>query len=312
MILTVTLNPAVDVSLTTDRIIYDDRSYITSESFEPGGKGINQAVTLHGYGADVHAIAPYGGAMGERFARLLREKGVSATLVPMQGETRRNLAISDGSGLTLKLDQRGPSLRDSELEAVRAAVCERLPSASWLTLMGSLPAGVPDDFYGRLIRSAQRAGVKTLLDTSGEALRPSLEAGPTVAKPNRPEAERLLERNLLTESDYVRAVKEIRAMGPKCVLLSLGGQGAVAATEEALFRASTEPAEGGSPIGAGDVLGATTIWALQQGDAFPDAFRFGVAAATAAAGRPGLGAGSLDEVRAMLPKVEVRRIEAIA
>lgn len=311
MILTLTLNPAVDVSLTTDRIAYDDRTYIDGESFEPGGKGINQAITLHGYGAEVHAVAPFGGAMGERFANLLRARGVEATLIPVRGETRRNLAISDATGLTLKLDQRGPELTSAEIEKVREAVCNRLKSADWLTLMGAAPAGVPDDFYPRLIRSAQKAGVQTLVDTSGDALRPALEAGPTLAKPNRPEAERLLDRSLLTERDFVQAAHEIRGLGPLNVILSLGGQGAVAATSEGVFRATTHPAEGGSPIGAGDVLGATTIWALLDGQPFPDAFRFGVAAATVAAGRPGLGSGSLDDVRATAPEVDVRRIDPV-
>jgi len=306
MILTLTLNPAIDVELTTDRIIYDDRSYIESESFQPGGKGVNQAITLQGYGAEVEAIAPCGGPMGERFANLIRAKGVNATLIPVAGDLRRNLAITDQNGLTLKLDQRGPTFTAEEVSRIEEAVLRRLPQASWLTLMGSAPNGVPTDFYARLVSRASELGVCTLLDSSGDPVRAAMAAHPTITKPNRPEAERLLGRGLLSEFDFLKAAEELHAMGPENLILSLGAQGAVAVTTEGRWRATTEPVSGGSPIGAGDVLGATTIFALDQGDSFQDAFRLGVAAGMVAASRPGLGSGSLEDVRAVLGDVKIR------
>lgn len=306
MILTLTMNPAIDVELTTDRIIYDDRTYIESESFQPGGKGVNQAITLHGYGAQVEAIAPCGGPMGERFAALIRAKGVPATLVPVDGDLRRNLAITDQNGLTLKLDQRGPAFSAEEVERVEAAVLRRLPEASWLTLMGSSPPGAPADLYARLVARACEAGVHTLLDASGDSVRAAMAARPTIVKPNRPEAERLLGRGLLSEYDFLKAADQLRVMGPENVVLSLGAQGAVAVTTEGQWRATTQPVSGGSPIGAGDVLGATMIFALQQGESYLDAFRLGVAAGMVAASRPGLGSGSLADVRAVLDDVKIR------
>ena len=111
MILTLTLNPAVDVSLSTDRIIYDDRVFINDESFQPGGKGVNIARVLAGYGADVEAIAPFGGEMGERFAKLLAESRIPVTLIPVEGETRRNVAVTDREG---PHDQARPTRRAAE------------------------------------------------------------------------------------------------------------------------------------------------------------------------------------------------------
>ncbi len=308
MILTLTLNPAIDVELTTDRIIYDDRSYIRSESFQPGGKGVNQAITLQGYGANVEAVAPCGGPMGERFANLIRTKGVDVTLIPVAGDLRRNLAITDTNGLTLKLDQRGPEFTAEEVARIEAAVVGRLAEASWLTLMGSIPPGVPGEIYARLIARARDLGVRTLLDSSGEPVRGALAAKPTIAKPNRPEAERLLGRGLLSEFDFLKAAGELHAMGPENVILSLGAQGAIAVSGEGRWRATTQPVSGGSPIGAGDVLGATVIFALEQGEPFVDAFRLGVAAGMVAASRPGLGSGSLEDVRAVLGDVTIREV----
>ncbi len=308
MILTLTLNPAVDVSLSTDRIIYDDRVYINDESFQAGGKGVNIARVLAGYGADVEAIAPFGGEMGERFAKLLAESQIPVTLIPVEGETRRNVAVTDQAGLTIKLDQKGSPLTGSELERIEQRVVKKLPEASWITLTGSLPPGVPTNYYARLIRLAHEHGVKTLLDTTGEPLPIALASGPEIAKPNRPEAERLLGQSLLTETQAVEGAEQIRKLGAQHVILSLGSQGAVAVWEGGRLRAVPRQPKTGSPIGAGDVLGATCIWALDKGESFESAFRWAVAAGTVAAGLPGLGCGTIEEVEQALEEIEIRKI----
>ena len=115
-----------------------------------------------------------------------------------------------------------------ELDRIKAKVLEKLPRADWITLTGSLPPSVPVPAYADLIQLAQEHGVSTLLDTTGEALPAGLAAGPTLAKPNRPEAERLLGKSLLSEADAVAGAVEIQSMGAEAVLLSLGSQGAVA------------------------------------------------------------------------------------
>jgi 1-phosphofructokinase family hexose kinase len=309
MILTLTLNPAVDVSLTTDRIIYDDRTYINSETYQAGGKGINVVRALLDFGlTNMQAVSPYGGVMGERFARLVREGNLPVALIPVQGETRRNVAVIDDEGLTLKLDQRGNPLSEKELQRIEEALLEKLPAASWLTLNGSLPPGAPEDYYAKLIHLARGHGVKTLVDTSGPALAMALAAGPTLAKPNRPEAERLLGRGLLSERASLTAAQEILARGPEHVILSLGGHGAIAVWGKRQLHAVPPDIETGSPIGAGDVLGAVTVGALRRGDSFEEAFVWGVAAATVAASLPGLGTGPREEVAKMRDRIEVREI----
>lgn len=309
MILTLTLNPAVDVTLTTDRIIYDDRSYINAESYQAGGKGINAARAIRDFGwTEVQAIAPYGGVMGHRFAQLVRDSGLPVTLIPVQGETRRNVAVVDDEGLTLKLDQRGNPLSAVELERVEAALLEELPRASWLMLNGSVPPGVPEGYYAKLIRLAREHGVKTLVDTSGAGLTLALAAQPTLVKPNRPEAERLLGRGLLSERASLAAALEILGRGPEHVILSLGGQGAIAVWGSSRIQAIPPEIRGGSPIGAGDVLGAVTVSALRRGDSFREAFVWGVAAATVAASLPGLGTGPVEEIARMRERIEVLEI----
>lgn len=306
MILTLTLNPAIDLTLSTDRIVYDDRSWILAESEHAGGKGINAAQVIHAYGGDVHAISTIGGATGKRFAELVEESRIPVTLIPVQGETRWNFAATDEQGLTIKLDHEGTPLSGEELASIDRAVGEKLPHASWLMLTGSLPPGVPPEFYARLIAESHRHKVPVLFDSSGEALRLGLAAKPSVAKPNRPEAERLLDRTILSQSQAASAAQEMRQMGAERLILSMGSQGAIAAWEEGLLRAVPPAVQTGCPLGAGDVLAATCVWALSRNLSFPEAFGWATAAATVSAAKPGITFGPLEEVEQMRQRIEVR------
>ncbi len=239
---------------------------------------------------------------------MLDQAGIERTLIPVSGETRRNFAINDRQGLTIKVDQVGERLQAEDVRNIEQAVIEKLPRADWLLLTGSRPPGVPADFFARMIRLASEHHVPTLLDSSGESLRLGLAAHPAVAKPNRPEAERLLDRTLLSQTQSAAAAREIREMGSDKVLLSLASQGVIAAWEEGLLAAVPPSLETGCPIGAGDVLAATYVWALTQGESFVDALRWAVAAATAAAGRPGLEFAPLSEIELLRERVEIRSL----
>ncbi len=308
MILTLTLNPAIDLTFSTDRIVYDDRSLILAENEYAGGKGINAAQVIHAYGGEVQAIATVGGETGKLFASLLDASRIPVTLIPVSGETRRNIAITDQQGLTVKVDHEGTAVSDAELSAIERTVCDKLPQAKWLMLTGSLPPGVSADFYAKLIEKARQFNVPTMFDTSGEALRLGLAAKPAVAKPNRPEAERLLDRTILSHAQAISAAEEIRQMGAERLILSLGSQGAIAAWEEGLLRAIPPAVQTGCPLGAGDVLAATCVWALSRDMPFPEAFQWAAAAATMAAAKPGLTFAPLEEVEEMRRRVELRSI----
>jgi fructose-1-phosphate kinase PfkB-like protein len=168
---------------------------------------------------------------------------------------------------------------------------------------------VPSDFYARLIETARRKKVKTLLDTDGDALREGVEACPTVVSPNQQEAERLLNRALVTRNHFLDAVSRIRAMGPDMVALSLGSRGAIGALEGAMIEAIPPRVEVLCPIGAGDALAAAIVWSMDQAGDFTDALRWGVAAGTASATLPGLRMANAEQSKEMYRQVEVRRIE---
>lgn len=306
MILTLTLNPAIDLAFGTKRISVSERTFITHEAETAGGKGINAARAIQGFGGKSLAVAPVGGCNGQRFEELLRAARIPARLVPVEGETRRNIAITDERGKTVKLDHSGAPLTRRELACIEREVARRLPSTDWLLLSGSVPPSTPVDIYPRLAEQAKRTGVPVLLDTSGPALVASLPAEPAIVKPNRAEAEELLERPLPTVADALCAAGEIRRLGAQRVILSLGADGAVATWGNiALHLRAPSPASG-SAVGAGDVLAGVCVWALARGDSFADALRWGVAAATLAASLPGSDFGSIAAAERLRQTLEVQ------
>ncbi len=309
LIVTLTVNPALDRTISVDRLAFEDRAYIESRHDSPGGRGINAACVIHAFGGKTLAIFPSGGKSGKCFEELLGAYGYPAVAVPIRHDIRANLTITDKQGLTISLNERGPQLEKADVERVEKAVQKHLEGATWLLLSGSLPPGVPADFYARLIGLAQRKKVKTLLDTDGDSLREGVEASPTVVSPNQHEAERLLNRALVTRNHFLDAAARIRAMGPETVVLSLGSRGAVGAIAGALIEAIPPRVEVLSPIGAGDALAAAFAWSMDRGGDFTDALRWGVATGTASATLPGLRTASLDQAKEVYRQVEVRRIE---
>jgi 1-phosphofructokinase family hexose kinase len=175
-------------------------------------------------------------------------------------------------------------------------------------LCGSIPPGVSTDFYTKLIGMARERKVKTLLDTDGDALLHGIEAGPTVVSPNQPEAERLLNRALITRAQFLEAATRIKAMGAEAVLLSLGGRGVVAVNDNQLLEVIPPRTDAASPLGAGDALAAAYVWAATKKKDFAECARWAVAAGTASAMQPGLVFASLEQTKEVYKSVEIRKV----
>lgn len=304
MIVTVTLNPAIDRTVTADRLVFDDRAYVLSTHEGAGGRGINASSVIHAFGAKTLAICTCG---GKRLEQLLKDCQFAVELVRIKGESRTNLTITDKQGLTVKLNERGPKVERDELDRVEKTVAAKLPKADWVMICGSLPPGVPSDFYYKLIKMASQRGVKTLLDTDGDALATGLEAQPTVVSPNQQEAERLLNRALLTKTHAIEAAERIRSMGAESVIVSLGSRGAVGASKDGIIEVVPPHIEAVCPIGAGDAMAAAFVWAKTKKKDFGDALRWGVAAGTASARLPGMLYASLEQTREVYQNIELRQ-----
>jgi 1-phosphofructokinase family hexose kinase len=309
LILTLTINPAIDRNLSVDRLVFEDRAYILASRESAGGRGINASFVLHSFGASTLAIAVCGGKAGKLLEEFLRNSSFPCDLVRIKQEIRTNVTVADKQGLAVKLNEPGPQLSESEVARLERTVRQHMKGSSWLMLCGSVPPGVPGKIYERLVRAAEGQGVKCLVDTDGEALEASLEAKPTVVTPNQQEAERLLNRALLTRNQYQEAAERIRGMGAKNVVLSLGARGALGAFEDgSIWEAVAPRVDALCPIGAGDALAAAFVWSWKK-DADPvAALSWGVAAGTASARLPGVSFASLEQTSEIHAKVETRRL----
>ena len=308
LILTLTINPAIDRNVTADRLVFEDRAYILSRYDSAGGRGINASCVVHSFGGKTLAILTSGGEPGKRFEELVRAYGFPVEVVPIRNEIRTNLTITDKHGLTIKLNEAGPAMDKAELDRLEKATLRLLEKARWLMLCGSLPPGVPPDFYARLIAAASKRKVRTMLDTDGDALQAGIEAGPTVVHANQGEAERLLGTALLTRAHFFDSARKMREMGADSVILSLGSRGAVGANGNSMVEALPPRVDAVSPIGAGDALAAAFTWAMVKKNDFENAVRWGVAAGTASAKLPGMLFGSLEQTEQMYKHVEMREV----
>jgi 1-phosphofructokinase family hexose kinase len=307
LILTVTINPSVDRNIEVDRLVFEDRAYILSRSDSAGGRGMNASRVLHSFGAKTLAIVTSGGVNGPRLEKLAAKSGFPVKVVPIHNEIRVNLTITDKQGLAIRLNERGPKITLEELTRMEKVVANRLESATWLMLCGSIPPGVSSDFYTKLIRLAREHKVKTMLDTDSDALLHGIEASPTIVSPNQPEAERLLNRALITRAQFLEAATRIKAMGAEAVMLSLGGRGVVAVNENQLLEVIPPRTDAVSPLGAGDALAAAYVWAATKKKDFAECVRWAVAAGTASAMQPGLVFANLEQTKEVYKSVEVRR-----
>ncbi|MEU8750009.1 1-phosphofructokinase family hexose kinase [Streptomyces chartreusis] len=267
MILTVTLNTALDITYRV-RALRPHASHRVSEVTErPGGKGLNVARVLAALGHEVTVTGFTGGATGRVVQeRLTGVPGVVDALLPVSGATRRTIAVVDErTGDTTQLNEPGPTVTPDEWSAFQEAYDDLLASASVVALCGSLPPGVPVGAYAGLIRSAKAAEVPVLLDTSGEALRRGVAARPDIIKPN---ADELAE--LTGSHEPLRATQDARRRGARTVVASLGEAGLLAVTPEGRWQATPPTRLHGNPTGAGDAAVAGLLSGLVEKLPWPD------------------------------------------
>ncbi len=248
MILTVTPNPALDLTWRVDRLVEGGTHRADAGAARAGGKGLNVARVAHAERTDVLAVTTVGGRVGEEFAEELRASGVPHALVPVAAETRRSIAVVDEAlGDTTIINERGVNPTDVEWAALLAEVVERLAGTRVLVVSGSLPPGAPESLIPMLVAVGRDAGVPVIVDTSGPALLLAADAGASVLKPNAAE---LVEATGI--ADPVDGARSLIARGAELVLLSLGAEGMLAVTAAELVHARLDEPLSGNPTGAGD------------------------------------------------------------
>lgn len=309
MIHTLTLNPALDRELIVPVLAFDEVLRATASRTDIGGKGFNVSRALAALGAASVALGFIGGATGQQLARGLETLGIRTDFTPIAGETRTNVSVvaADHSHY-LKANESGPHVSPEEQAALLDRVRALAAPGDWWVLSGSLPPGVPTDFYAAIIRIVQARGARAVLDTSGDPLRSGCMAGVYLVKPNLVEATSLTGLTMSSPRTCGPVLTAIHQMGARLVALSMGAAGAAVSDGEHAWLAHAPTIDEHNPAGAGDALIAGLVWALDRGYTLPDALVWGVACGAAAASLDGTAVGSGGLVARLREQV---RVEAL-
>ncbi|HLT25151.1 MAG TPA: 1-phosphofructokinase family hexose kinase [Zeimonas sp.] len=310
-VLTFTPNPSIDVGASTERITPEHKLRCTDLHRDPGGGGVNVARVLQRLGTDCLALFPAGGAMGRLLQHRLDEEAVPAIVLEIGGETRESFTVLERtSGREFRFVLPGPRLTEPEWQAGLDRVESLLDAFPWVVASGSLPEGVPNDYYARLAAVVHRRGGRIAVDASGPALAAALEAGVDLVKPNLRELRELTGEALEHEVDWARAAEElVRSGGAGIVALSLGAHGALIAAAGETIRAHALEVPIAGTVGAGDSFLAAVVWCLNGGRSLDDALRHGVAAGTAALLSPGTRLALRDDVLRLAADVRTKRLQ---
>lgn len=308
MILTVTLSPCIDKTLFVDGLRPFDTNRVLRTETDAGGKGINLSRVAVELGAESVATGFLGGGPGAYVRKVLESQRVVQAFVEIEGDTRTNFSVEDGSGQPpTTFNAKAPPVSPVEYDRLVARVTELAQSANWVTFGGSLPTGVPVEAYLDLGGIIKKAGKRLMIDADGEAMRRGLDAKPHMIKPNRKEAGRLLGRSVESIDDAVFAAEELRQyLEPDGVcVVSLGSDGAVMASAESTLIGRPIEVESISTIGSGDSMLGGILAALEAGQSLTEAFKLGLAAGAATAATDGSEIARRPVVDALLARAQV-------
>ena len=288
-IMTLTMNPALDVSIAVDQLVAEKKLRCTSPLYEPGGGGINVAIVIHELGGTASALYAAGGATGQMLRELLEAKGIEQQPVPIEGRTREDITLLEKtSGQLYRLVTPGPKLSDHEKSACLHKLANLGFSPEYMVISGSLPRGVGPDFYIRVIRMMKPHGTRVILDTKAQSLKEVIKEGVFLVKPNMNELRELAGGELAEEAEQERFAAQLVAEGgAEIVTVSLGAAGALVVSDRIRQRIRAPAAPIKSRVGAGDSMVAGLTLALSQGRSVAEAVKYGIAAGSAAVMTPG-------------------------
>ncbi|WP_049562380.1 1-phosphofructokinase family hexose kinase [Nonomuraea sp. SBT364] len=299
MILTVTLNAALDVTYQVPAVQWDGVNRVTAVHRRAGGKGVNVARVLSALGQDVLVTGLAGGPTGRAIEADLRAAGLPAALAPIAGESRTTLVVSQPSGATL-FNEPGPPVTEDEVGNFLAHYESLLDGARAVVISGSLPRGVPADMYATLAAVAAARDVPAIVDADGEPLRHAPLGRPAVVKPNAEELARAVPHGTPEQG-----AEALRDRGAEAVVVSMGADGLLAVTAEGVLRARMPYKVDGNPTGAGDALVAGLALGLVERSPWHDRLRRAAALGAAAVAAPLAGDFDRDVYTDVHPLIEI-------
>ncbi len=314
MIITITMNPSIDLTVDVDGLKLDDAIHMVGIHRDPGGKGVNVSRVVNTLGGPTIAYGFIGGDEGGNFSLLLAKEGILNSFLAIEDETRINIIINDLKSKTqTRIHARGPKATLEDLYRLQKQI-RRIANPSttqqYLVLGGSLPQGLPITAYRDIIEEAKEIGMRTVLDSDGEYMKHGIKGEPFMIKPNTYELERLTGRELMGKPipDFIEAALGIVERGVEMVAITRGPREALLVTKEAVLKAKPPKVKVVSPVGAGDSFVGGFLLAMVRNYGLKEALRWGVAAGAAAAMSPSTQLVKREEFEALLPQIAVEEV----
>jgi len=288
-VISLAMNPSIDKSARVERVIVERKLYCKMPLYEPGGGGVNVSRAIKKLGGESLLFYPSGGIFGQLLNELLEKEKIGHQPISITGRTRESLVIfEESTGLQYRFGMPGPVLRNEEWQQAFDALGNIRPKPDYIVASGSLPFGVPVDFYARVARMGKERGIKVIVDAPSESLKPVLQEGVYLIKPNIREFKELFNEEIKEEPQIKEKAREIVESGQsEVVVVSLGAAGVIVAFDGRVEHIVPPTVPVISKVGAGDSMVAGIVLSLARGILIQEAIRFGVAAGTAAVMTPG-------------------------
>lgn len=261
MIVTVTMNPAIDKTVEIDTLLPGGLNRIQKVEYDAGGKGINVSKTVCEMGGTTIATGFLGGNAGKTIENVLRDKNIQSDFIWVEGETRTNTKVFEKNGAVTELNEPGPVITEDQIGELLQKLEGYAAEGTLFVLAGSIPAGVDKDIYGRIIRLVHEKGAQVLLDADGELFRRALEAGPDIIKPNRVELEEYAGMDYrASEAELIKLAEGLKAKGIHTVAISMGKSGAMILKDNYQVKCPSLNVKAHSTVGAGDAMVAALAY----------------------------------------------------
>lgn len=288
-IVSLSMNPSIDKSANVERVIVERKLYCTAPASEPGGGGVNVSRAIKKLGGESKLLYPSGGIVGQLLNDLLEREKIAHQPIPITGMTRESFVFyEESTGLQYRFGMPGPVMRDEEWQRCLDELQNVEPKPDYIVASGSLPLGVPVDFYARVARIGKAKGIKVIIDAPSANLKPALREGVCLIKPNIREFKELFNGEIKEEPQIKEKASELVKTGQsEIVVVSLGAAGIIAAFDGKVEHIIPPTVPVISKVGAGDSMVAGIVLSFAKGMPVHNAIRFGVAAGTAAVMTPG-------------------------
>jgi 1-phosphofructokinase len=309
VIITVTLNPAVDKTTYIEGFNTGVVNRVKELRKDAGGKGINVSKVVNKLGGSTVALGFLGGTPGEFIKEELDRFDIAEDFIWLREATRTNLKIVDTTnGVETEVNELGAKVNKEQLNRLEEQILAKADSQDSVVLTGSLPPGVDDDIYAELIKKLDATDCKVFLDASGGSLRKGIASNPYLIKPNLAELEALVERKLNTIEEISQAAEKLQQQGIELVVISLGAKGSLVVSQAGNFKVTPPAVEASSTIGAGDTLVGALALQLETGKSLEEAIRYATAASANSVTKSGTQLCNKEEVEKLLDQVEVVEI----